>query len=121
MIWSDEAHFELFNRENHTFVHRLQTESEHPFNFVPKVQEGGGYVNVWGCMFSGACGPFVTYSGKVDEPAYVKIIEEALLLFIEYTFDGRINDFPFMHNNAPPHRSKFGMQWLKGKGIKVLK
>ena len=57
LIWSDEAHFELFNRRNRTFVRRLQTESEHLFNFVPKAQGSCGYVSIWRCMFSGAPSP----------------------------------------------------------------
>ena len=68
-------------------------------------------------MSSGARGRLVTYSGKVNGPAYVKIIEEILLLFIEYTFD----DFVFMHDNTPSHRSKFAIQCLKSKRIKILK
>ena len=72
-------------------------------------------------MSSGARGPWVTYSGKVAGPAYVKIIEEALQLFIENTFDAHADDYIFIHDNAPPHRSKFEMQWLKSNGSKVLK
>ena len=48
MIWSDEAHFEVFNRKNCTFVRRLRSEDDQPFNFVPKMQGGGGCVSVWG-------------------------------------------------------------------------
>ena len=77
----------MLNRKNRTFVRRLRSESDQPFNFVPKVQGGGGSISVWGCMAGGARGPLVIYSGKVNGPAYVKIIEEALPSFIENAFD----------------------------------
>ena len=51
---------------NRTFVRRLQTQNEHPFNFIPRVHGAGGCVSVSGCIYSGARGPFVTYSVKVD-------------------------------------------------------
>ncbi|CAF2057629.1 unnamed protein product [Rotaria magnacalcarata] len=87
IIWSDEAHFEVINRKNRTFVRRLRSEADQPFNFVPKMQGGGGGISVWGCMVGGARGPLVIYSGKVDGPAYVKIMEEALPSFIENAFE----------------------------------
>ncbi|CAF3008047.1 unnamed protein product [Rotaria socialis] len=121
IIWSDEAHFEVLNRKNRTFVRRLRSEADQPFNFVPKVQGGGGSVSVWGCMVGGARGPLVIYSGKVDGPAYVNIIEEALPSFIENAFDSSNKNWMFMHDNTPPHRSKYTMKWLQDKGIKVMK
>ena len=40
IIWTDEAHFELFNRKNRTLVRRTRSESEKPFSFVPRMQKG---------------------------------------------------------------------------------
>ena len=87
MIWSDEAHFEVFNRKNHTFVGRLKSDSNQPLNFLPRAQGGGGHVSIWGCMSGVARGPLAMYSGKVNGLTYIKIIEEALPTFIENTFD----------------------------------
>ncbi|CAF3698375.1 unnamed protein product [Rotaria socialis] len=84
--------------KNHTFVRRLRSEADQPFNFVPKVQGGG-----------------------VDGRAYLKIIEEALPSFIENGFASSNKNWMFMHGNAPPHRSKYTMKWLQDKGIKVMK
>ncbi|CAF4884106.1 unnamed protein product [Rotaria socialis] len=92
IIWSDEAHFEVLNRKNRTFVRRLRSEADKPFNFVAKVQGGG-----------------------VDGRAYVKIIEKFLPSFIENAFDSSNKNWIFMHDNAPPHRSKYTMKWLQDK------
>jgi len=121
IIWSDEAHFEVLNRKNRTFVRRLSTEKDQPFNFVPRVQGGGGCVSIWGCMAGGARGPLVIYSGNVNGSAYIQIIEEALPLFIENTFDPANKDYRFMQDNAPPHRSKYAMKWFEDHDISVLK
>ena len=83
IIWSGEAHFELLNRKNCTFVRRLRSENDQPFSFVPNVQGDGGCVSVWGCMVGGGGGPLVMYSGRLSGRAYVQVIEEALSLFIE--------------------------------------
>ena len=37
IIWTDEAHFGLFNRKNRTPVRRTRSESEKPFSFVPRM------------------------------------------------------------------------------------
>ena len=87
IIWSDEAHFEVFSRKNHTFVGCLKSEFNKPFNSFPRVQGGGGHVIVWGCMSGGARGSLVIYYGKVDGPAYIKIFEGSLPTFIENPFD----------------------------------
>ncbi|CAF5065703.1 unnamed protein product, partial [Rotaria sp. Silwood1] len=60
-----------------------------------------------GCMSGGARGPLVTYTGRLNGPAYVKVIEEALPMFIENTFDAPNNNWAYMHDNAPAHRSKY--------------
>ncbi|CAF1152813.1 unnamed protein product [Rotaria sordida] len=104
IIWSDEAHFEVLNRKNRTFVRRLQIESNEPFNFLPKVQGGGGSV-----------------SGNVNGPAYIKIIEEALPMFIENTFDPTNKEWAFMQDNAPPHKSACSMKWFKDNNINIFK
>ena len=66
-------------------------------------------------------GPLVIYSGKVNGPAFIKIIEEVLPTFIENTFDSLNKQCGFMQNNAPPYRSVYLMKWHKNNHINVLK
>ena len=87
IIWSDEAHFEVFNPKNRTFVRHLKSKSNQSVNFFPRVQESEGHVSVWGCISGSARSPLIMYSGKVNGPAYIKIIEGSLPTFIENTFD----------------------------------
>ena len=120
VIWSDEAHFEVLNRKNRLLVRRLISETDEPFNFVPRVQGGGGTVSVWGCMSGGARGSLVTYTGRLNGPAYIKVIEHALPMFIENTFDSKQNDWVFMQDNAPAHTCKYSAAWFKKNRINVL-
>ena len=86
----------MFIRKNRSFVRRLKSESNQPFNFLPSVHGGGGHVSVWGCMSADARDPLVIYSGIVNGPAYIKIIEEALQTFIENSFDSSHKQWVFM-------------------------
>ena len=121
VIWSDEAHFEVLNRKNGSFVRRLKSESNEPFNFIPRVQGGGGSVSVWGCMSGGARGPLMIYTGRVYGAAYIEIIKDALPMFIENAFDSGNNNWVYMHDNAPAHTSKYSMKWFKDNNVNVLK
>ena len=121
VIWSQEAHFEVFNRKNCTFVHRRRLEYDQPFNFVPKVQGSSGCVSVWGFIADGARGPQVMHSGKLNGGACAKVIEETFPLFIENTFDSSNQNWMFMHGNAPSRRSKYTLKCFESKSIKIIK
>lgn len=121
IIFSDESHFELYNRKNRTYVRRLKNEVNEPFNFVPRVQGGGGHVSVWGCISGGARGPLVMYTGNLNGPAYIKLIEEALPFFIQNAFDSSSPECVFMQDNAPPHRSAYAKNWFENNNINLFK
>ncbi|CAF1572904.1 unnamed protein product, partial [Rotaria sordida] len=61
-IWSDEAHFEVLNRKKGTYIRRLKSKINQSFNFIPRVQGGGGCVSVWRCISGGARGLLVVYN-----------------------------------------------------------
>ncbi|CAF4766464.1 unnamed protein product, partial [Rotaria magnacalcarata] len=79
----DESHFEVFNRKNKSFVRRLPSESDKPFNFQPRVQGDGGSINIWGIMTGKGVGPLVFYDGRMNGQSYIGVIEPVLLSFIE--------------------------------------
>ncbi|CAF2177571.1 unnamed protein product [Rotaria magnacalcarata] len=120
VIWSDETHFEVLNRKNGSLVRRLKLENNEPFNFARRVQGGGESVSVWGCMSGGGRGSLVVYTGRVNSPSYIKIIQDVISNFIEGAFGQTNTDWVFMEDNAPPHKSKFAMKWLKDNNIRLL-
>ena len=72
-------------------------------------------------MSGDARGPLVMYSGKVNGPAYIKITEETLSMFVENTFDSSNQQWVFIQDNAPSHQSVYSMKWLKNNPINVVK
>ncbi|CAF3533201.1 unnamed protein product [Rotaria socialis] len=112
IIWSDEAHFELLNRKNGTYVRRSKSGTNQSFNFIPRVQGGGGSISAWKCIAGGARGPLVIYNGRFNGPAYINTIKEALSMFIHNTFDAGDQNWTYMQDNAPCHTSKYTMNWM---------
>ena len=119
VIFSDEAHFEVFNRKNRSFVRRLPSESDAPFNFKPRVQGGGGSISVWGAMTAKGVGPLVFYDGRLNGQNYINLIEPELLPYIKKNFD-RSDSYYFVQDNAPYHKSVFSMNWFNKNKINVL-
>jgi transposase len=120
VIWSDEAHFELYNRKNRTLVRRKMNESDMPFSFVPRMQKGGGCVSVWGCMTSAGTGPLMFYEGRVNGRDYIQIIGDVLPAFINNRFSSTSGDCLYMQDNAPPHNSVFAKKIFERKKISLL-
>ena len=71
-------------------------------------------------MSGGARGQLMTYSGKLNGPAYINIIEEALSMFIQNRFDANNNDWVYMNDNAPPHRAIYTKNWMKENKTNLL-
>ena len=72
-------------------------------------------------MSRGARGSLIIYSGTVNGPTYIKIIEEVSPTFIENSFNSSNKPWEFTQDNVPPHRSAYSMKCLKNNYIHVLK
>ena len=119
IIWTDEAHFELFNRKNRTLVRQIRSASEKPFSLVPRMQKGGGSIRLWGCMTSEEIGDLVFYDSRVNGQTYIHVIGDTLIRFIKRRFNAN-NSFMLMQDNAPSHTSNYGMKFFKANGIPVV-
>ena len=74
-----------------------------------------------GCISGGVRGPLMTYTGRVNGAACIRIIKNALPMFIENEFDAGNNNWVYVHDSAPPHASKYSMKWFKDNNISLLK
>ena len=119
VIFSDESHFKVFNRKNRSYVRRLPSESDRPFNFQPRIQGGGGSVSVWGLMTAKGVAPLVFYDGRMNGQSYINVVESKLLPYIKKNF-GPNDSWWYVQDNAPCHKSDFTMSWMKKHKINVL-
>ena len=119
IIWTDEAHFELFNRKNRTLARRTRSESEKPCSFVPRMQKGGGSIRLWGCMISEGIGNLVFYDGRVNGQTYIHVIGDTLIRFIKRRVNTN-DSFMLIQDNAPPRTSNYRMKFFKANGIPVV-
>ena len=104
VIFSNESHFEVFNRKNRSYVRRLPSKFDRPFNFQPRIQGGGGSVSVWGLMTANGVGPLVFYDGRMNGQNYINVIESKLLPYIKKNF-GPNDSWWYVEDNAPCHKS----------------
>ena len=119
IIWTDKAHFELFNRKNRTLIRRTRSESEKPWSFVPRMQKEGGSASLWGCMTSEGIGDLVFYDGRVNDQTYIHVIGDTLICSIKRRFNAN-DSFMLMQDNAPPHTSNYAMKFFKANDIQVM-
>ncbi|KAJ3433985.1 transposable element-related [Anaeramoeba flamelloides] len=54
----------------------------------------------------------------MNSEIYTRILEQALLPFIKNKYD--CDDFEFLQDNAPIHKSKLSMNWFKENSIKLV-
>ena len=121
IIWTDEAHFELFNRKNRTLIRRTRSESEKSFSFVPCMQKGGGSISLWSCMTSEGIGDLVFYDGRVNGhgQTYIHDIGDTLIRFIKRRFNAN-DSFMLMQDNTPAHTCNYATKFFKENGIPVM-
>lgn len=120
VVWSDESHFELINRKNRLYVRRRRDESRFQFNFQPRLQGGGGRVNVWACFTSAGPGPIQFYEGNLNARSFVNIMQEVVPRRFATNFVTDAREWYFQMDNAPCHAAKTTMKWFQKNRIKVL-
>ena len=113
IIWTDEAHFELFNRKkSYSGSTNPRSESEKPFSFVPRMQKRGGSISLWVSMTSEGIDDLVFYDGRVNGETYIHVIGDTRIRFIKRRFNAN-DSFMLMQDN-------YAMKFFKVNGIPVM-
>jgi transposase len=83
--WSDECSIEKSADPRQVWVSRHPGEKEKylPKNVVPKDKSGGVTLMVWGCFIGDMKSPLVALRGKHTADAYVTVLCETLVPFIQ--------------------------------------
>ena len=116
IMWTDGAHFELFNRKKRTLV---RSESEKSFSFVSRMPTEGASISLWGCMTSEGINDLVFYDGCVNGQTYIHVISDTLRRFIKPRFSAN-DSFMLMQDDAPLHTCNYAMKFFKANSIPVI-
>ena len=74
-------------------------------------------VMVWGYMAASGVGRLHIVQGTVNAEKYINILQNVMLPSAQQLFPGQ---FQFQDDNAPCHRAKTVVNWMKQKKIKTL-
>ncbi len=99
VIWSDEARFELFKGDGRKYVWRKEHEKYDIQCLIPTFKSGQESVMIWGCFTKNGLGPLVKLEGRINATAYVDMLKNSLLLFIDALKDKE--NYIFQEDNAP--------------------
>ena len=73
-LFSDEAPFALISSKYRVFVHRTKDEKCKAECLEPKVQAGGGKLQIWGCMSAEGVGEMRVIEGTMKNDNYVNVL-----------------------------------------------
>ena len=119
VIFSDESNFEVLNRKSRVFVKRFANEKYHPKFCLPKLQNGGGSVGIWGCINHKGTGCCSIYTGRINQFVYMDTLENQLLPSAEIFFD-QSQHWIFQQDGASSHTAHSVRDWFQEKQISVL-
>ncbi|CAM2727669.1 unnamed protein product, partial [Rotaria socialis] len=74
VIFSDEANFEIVNRNNRIYIRRFRNDLKRHERFQPRVHRGGG-LSIWSYITYNDLGPLVFFNGRLNSDKYVEILE----------------------------------------------
>lgn len=118
IIWSDESKFNVKGSDGRKRVWRPAGKALN-FNFMQgTVKHGGGSVMVWGSMCYAGTGCLEIIEGIMNKEYYRDILERNLSKTTKKYRMGQ--NFIFMHDNDPKHKSKLVTDYLEKRNINVL-
>ena len=118
VIFTDESKFNIFGSDGRRFVWRRENTALELKNLKATVKHGGGSVMVWGAMSAGGVGNIVFVETTMDKNHYLNILKENLEASAEKL--GIKDDFRFVQDNDPKHKSKIVCKWLHNNVKQVL-
>ena len=116
IFFSDESKFNVFGSDGRNRVRRRQGERLSPKCVKKTVKFGGGSVMVWGIMSASGVGPLVRLHGRVNAEVYRHLLQQNAISYLSTMRQ----DALFMQDNAPCHKAKKVMDFLKEQNIETL-
>lgn len=73
---------------------------------------------VWGCFTYSGLGPLVRLEGRINAVAYIDVLDNHLLGFIDDLGDEE--EYLFQEDNAPIHTARVATEWKRDNDIETL-
>jgi transposase len=119
IIWSDESKFSLINTNKKEYYWKEKSSPLEESNIKKTKKFGGGGIMAWGCITPYGVGELVRLDGKIDSKKYIDVLSNGLMKTLE-KYELNPKRVKFMQDNAPIHKAKGTIEWLKINKIKVL-
>jgi transposase len=122
--FSDESNFTLYRTTGKVYVWRKVGEHLHKHCVLPTVKHGGGHIMVWGIFAFDEVDDLYLCNGNMDGQKYKMVLVHHAKPAME-KFAANIGvqqeEMIFQQDNAPCHKSKKNMKYLKGRfGSKLM-
>ena len=117
MYFSDESKFNLFGSDGINYVRRFQGEKFNAKCTKKTVKFGGGSVSVFGMFSYQGTTPLLRLNTQVNATIYKNLLESHVLPALNYS---DVKDPIFMQDNAPCHKAKSVLNFLKEKKVQLL-
>lgn len=118
VLWTDESRFTLFESDGRVYVRRRLHEEYKNCCIVPTVKFGGGGVTVWGAMSYRGTGLMKRIEGNLNSQGYIDILENYAVPSAHLLGYG--DNYFYMDDNAPCHRSKVVKDWMANNNLRSL-
>ena len=114
VAWSDECAVQKDSDPRQLYVFRRQNKEEKYTikNIQPKSRDGDISQMIWGCFVGNKPGPIAFVSGTVNKDAYIDILTNTLLPFINALAADGLTNIVFQQDNASPHTAKRTKEFL---------
>ena len=117
VIWSEEANFQVVNRQGRIYVKRFATEKYSDRFLQHCRQGGGGSVGIWGCFSHKGLGFCELCEGRINQ--YKNTLETCLVPSIRHLYD-RSNQFIFQQDGASAHTAHSIKEYFLKKKLNVM-
>lgn len=117
VFFSDESKFNLFGSDGNNFVRRFSGERLDKKCTKKTVKFGGGSVMVFGMMSAQGTGDLVRLNTRVNGTIYKNVLKDHVIPILR---NSECEKPIFMQDNAPCHKAKHVMEFLKEQNVDVL-